>query len=349
MIKHGLAACAALALAPPVMAQTDNARIAADVRIVSAGQGISPDSLTASSVTIADGVRVRPAVRYATLRGYRPLTLDLYTPPAKSGSPLRRPLLVHIHGGAWAAGDPRHSAAYQDLPAILGHIAAKGYVVASVSYRLSGEAPFPAALQDVKAAVRFLRLHADSYGIDPDRVGIWGDSAGGHLVGLAGTTCGVAAFEPETQAAAPGRMPIDAPSDCVQAVVSWYGIFDLMDEGPVVRPPPPPNDPTRIFLGCTVAACTDAQRRAASPITYVDKTDAPFLLIHGSADRAVPLRQSELFQAALKAVNVPVELLVIPDVGHGWIGKTPEATLGASRQALKATLDYFDGRFRPRR
>jgi dienelactone hydrolase len=130
----------------------------------------------------------------------------------------------------------------------------------------------------------------------------------------------------------------------VQAVVGWYGIYDFLDEEPIKRPPPPPEDPVRLFLGCATAPCTDAQKRNVSPVTYIDKGDAPMLLIHGSDDFAVPPHQSEIMAAKLTAAGVPAEVKIIQGVGHGWFGKSIEDTRTASREAMKYTMDYFDAR-----
>jgi hypothetical protein len=125
-----------------------------------------------------DGVAAQFDVTYQILQGFRPLTLDLYQPRPR-GYPL--PLLVFVHGGT----DTRHAAAIEDFPAALADLAAQGYVVASVNYRLSGEARFPAALQDVKSAIRWLRARGNEYNIDTTRVAVWGFSGGAHLAALA--------------------------------------------------------------------------------------------------------------------------------------------------------------------
>ena len=132
---------------------------------------------------------------YATVPGFRTMTLDLYQ-PKRAPKDYPKPLLIFVHGGGWNSGDARQGGGFSDFPGVLAALAAKGYVVASVNYRLSGEAHFPAALQDVKAAIRWLRAHADEYGIDTSRVAVWGEEAGGQLAALAGTSCGVAALEP---------------------------------------------------------------------------------------------------------------------------------------------------------
>ena len=185
---------------------------------------VTEDRFPVHKATFPGGVTGLADVVFARPNGFRPVKLDLYLPPA--GAP--KPFVVYVHGGGWSGGSPRNSAAFEGWPGVLASLAARGYVVASLDYRLSGEAPFPAAEQDVKAAIRWLRANAAKYGIDPQRGLIWGASAGGHLAALAATSCGVAALEPEVGRGGRGRAPAPAesqPSDCVQAWVTWYGIF----------------------------------------------------------------------------------------------------------------------------
>src|SRR4051812_14686555 len=145
-------------------------------------------------VAFPGGVTGLPDLVYSTVAGFRPLTLDLYLPPESvSGG---APVIIYVHGGGWTSGHTRHSGAFENWPGVLASLAGRGYVVASLSYRLSGEAPSPAAEQDVKSAVRWLRGNAARFGVDKRHIGIWGGSAGGQLAALAGTSCGVPALEP---------------------------------------------------------------------------------------------------------------------------------------------------------
>lgn len=183
------------------------------------------------------GVVGLPDLMYQTIPGYRPMKLDLYTP----ATPGLKPLVIYVHGGGWTGGTQRLAGTFDSWPDILARLAARGYVVASVSYRLSGEARFPAAIQDVKASIRWLRANAAKYGIDPNRVLLWGGSAGGQLVALAGTSCGVATLSPlpNEGAVEAGTVRGGTASDCVQGVVDFYGISDLaaMDASVPVNPP----------------------------------------------------------------------------------------------------------------
>ena len=284
-------------------------------------------------VTFPDGVTAQPDIEYANLTGYRPLLLDLYRPRARGP----KPLVIWVHGGGWNRGDSRTSGAFEDFPAVLASLAARGFVVASVNYRLSGEARFPAQVQDVKAATRYLRAHAGEYGIDPGRVYLWGGSAGGHLAALGAVSCGEAAFAP---AASTGRLSgaeartatAPAGSDCVQGAAIWYGVFDLSDARPLN---------VSGVLGCAPETCGEAAA-AASPVTYVDRSDPPMLLLHGDTDEEVSVRQAEAMTARLRGAGVPVQTVILPGVGHGWIGATPRATRAANLEALERTFGFFE-------
>jgi acetyl esterase/lipase len=309
-----------------------------------AAEPVPDDHYPPHDVTFPKRVRGAPDLAYSAPTGYRPLTLDLYLPPETARKPARGfPLIVYIHGGGWLAGDSRRHEPFVDFPGVLASLSARGYVVASLNYRLSGEARFPAPIQDVKAAIRRLRARAPEYGIDPARAMTWGMSAGGHLAALAAVSCNAAALEP------PQASEADAPdlSDCVQGAVAWYGVFDLAtiaaqarrDQGLSrdVR-----DAPEWRLIGCFATECSEGQIAAASPITYVDPKDPPMLLIAGSEDKIVPHRQTLDMAARLAAAGVPHELVVIPGVDHLLIGKAPEETRGANLRALAATFAFID-------
>jgi acetyl esterase/lipase len=314
-------------------AKSAGEQIAAAVQIGKDVTAVGADSFANVSVAFADGVRGYPDVPYQTLAGYRPMKLDLFLPPARFNSAGPRPWVVYIHGGGWVGGGPRRSAAYQDWPKVLASLAARGYVVTTVSYRFANEAPFPAAIQDVKAAIRWLKANAAKYNLDPDRGMTWGQSAGGHLAALAAVTCGVTALSPPV----PGA---DAQDDCVRGAVAWFGIYDFSKQSP--NGPDGKPGPQSLFLGCGPSACTSEQFDRASPVSYVDAKDPPIFLMHGDKDQTVPLAQSQQFEAALKAAGVPTRLVVVPGVGHSWIGPTLEATQAASRQALVQSVEFIE-------
>jgi acetyl esterase/lipase len=233
-------------------------------------------------------------------------TLDLFVP--KSDKPL--PLIVWVHGGAWQGGSKAGN-----NPALA--FLAEGYAVAAINYRLSQHAVYPAQIQDCKEAVRFLRASAKRYNLDPDRFGAWGASAGGHLVALLGTTGGVAEL---SRADSPHK----DVSDRVQCVVDFFGPTDLTRMGAQAGPNSKidhdaPTSPESRLVGGPIQKNKD-KAALANPITYVDKDDAPVLMLHGDADPLVPVGQSEIFLAALKKAGVPAELVVVKGGGHGGAG-----------------------------
>ena len=271
---------------------------------------------------------------YSELKGFRPLTLDLYQPAGK-GFP--RPGLVFVHGGGWNSGDSRHAGTFGDFPGLLASLAARGFVVASVNYRLSSEAHFPAALQDVKTAIRWLRAHAGDYNVDETRIAIWGVSEGGHLAALAGVSCGVSSLEPATD---PRDKP---PSDCVQAVIDWYGISDFETMAADLGKPAPDKSNEGDFLGCEPALCPVAMARNASPLTYITAMSPPFLIAHGECDASVSPKQSQKLYDALRAKNVPAELVIYPGVSHDFAAasSSPDAPDAATNKLALEKLEAF--------
>lgn len=287
-------------------------------------------------------VTVLPDITYATVPGYRPMLLDLYLSAEKG----LKPLVIFVHGGSWTVGSKRVTGHYDDFPGLLASLAARGFAVASIDYRLSGEAKFPAALHDLKSAIRFLRANAATYGIDPDRVALWGASSGAHLAALAALTGDDPKFEPAGR-----NNPVE--SDRVQALAGWYGPYDL---APMFRQAASPahqagkDKPAATaeatgpldFFGCTAAGCPPGTIEQASPVTYIDPNDPPVLLIHGTADTAVSPEQSVTFNDRLKAAGVQSELLLIDWAAHTWTGPDPAETAAASRQAAAATFDWLE-------
>jgi acetyl esterase/lipase len=241
----------------------------------------------------AKGVLVYKDLSYV-LNGDELQKLDLYVP--ESGEkPL--PLIVWIHGGGWKGG----SKAY--CPPLAW--SKKGYAVASVNYRLSQVAKFPAQIKDCKAAVHWLRAHAKAYRIDPDHVAVWGGSAGGHLASLVGTAGDVAAWEEGHQAS----------SSQVQAVIDWYGRADLT---PVCKDSAYADSPSASLLGGSGRGVA-LLAREASPILHVSQDDPPFLIMHGDMDKVVPVQQSRAFAEALRKAGVKVNLVVLKGAGHGGL------------------------------
>jgi acetyl esterase/lipase len=246
-------------------------------------------------------------VEYGT-GGGRPLKLHLVKPKSPPQEPM--PVVVYIHGGAWRGGNRDGGV----RP--LSRLAARGYFGASIEYRLSSEAKFPAQIEDCKAAIRFLRSRAKEYGIDPDRIGVWGPSAGGHLVALLGTSGDVKELE--------GKGGSAEFSSRVQAVVDWFGPTDFLKMGKNKIDHDAANSPESLLVGGPIQENKE-KVAAANPITYVSKDDPPFLVIHGDKDDLVPLSQSELLHAALEKAGVPSKLHVVPGAGHGFGGRELEA------------------------
>ncbi len=288
----------------------------------------APGVLT--SVELANGVRMYGHVTYATEAGYRPLTMDIYVP----STPGPHPAVLYFHGGGWQAGNPRGGPAWgQDWQQTLSGFVARGFVVAGVSYRFTGETTFPGQIQDVYKAIRWIRSEgAERFGVDPDRVGLWGASAGAQMVMLAALDCESRALEQPT---APAE-----PSTCVSAVAEYYGPSDFLtiaEQGSVV----PWHEPTgldSVYLNCPTTPCPRSMLEWASPVNYVHADAPPFLIVHGDADRIVSLQQSQLFQQALRAQGNSAELHIVPNGDHGFPGAS-EADID---RALARTFAFFE-------
>ncbi len=242
---------------------------------------------------LPDGVTAHRNLAYAT-HGERN-TLDLYVP--KADGPL--PLVIWIHGGGWQAGSKDGGG-----PALM--LLTKGYAVASINYRLSQQAVFPAQIEDCKAAVRYLRANAKTHNLNPDAFGVWGASAGGHLVALLGTSGDAKELN--------GDGPNKDVSSRVQAVCDFFGPTDLLKLSGGAA-----DSPITKLLGGKPADKKELAVKA-DPITYATKDDAPVLIVHGDKDTLVPLDQSEILVAGLKKAGVEVELVVVKGGGHGGPG-----------------------------
>ena len=242
--------------------------------------------------SIPESIKAELDIPYAGTENPRQ-RLDLYVPKTTKGDkPL--PVVVFIHGGGWQAGDKRGGFGTVRPLVMTGE-----YAGVSVGYRLTGEAIWPAQIHDCKAAIRWLRANARKYNLDADRIGVTGNSAGGHLVAMLGTSGDV----PELEGALGEHVK---ESSRVACVVDQYGPTDLLTMGGSHNNPNSPE--SRLVGGGAIQENQDAARKA-SPITYVSKNDPPFMLIHGTSDPVVPFNQSELLAAALK--NVGIEALLL--------------------------------------
>lgn len=268
----------------------------------------------------AGEIRVTPNITYATV-GETKLQLDLAA-PAEGEGPF--PALVFIHGGGWVGGN-RHS--YRTK---IEEAAAKGYVAITISYRLTQPdpkttkpaAPHPAQIHDCKAAVRWLRTHAADHHVDPNRIGVIGASAGGHLSLLIGLSDADDGLEETT-----------AKSDVstrVQAVVNIFGPTDL----PVIyKSTPAVKGMLNALCDGTLDAVPEHYKQA-SPVTYITSDDPPILTLHGDADQLVPVEQAKILDSKLKEAGVPHEMIILAGQGHGFGGD-------AAVEAEKAIWDFF--------
>jgi acetyl esterase/lipase len=253
------------------------------------------------------GVRVKRDIEYVP-GGGPAQSLDLYFPEQPGKTPL--PLLVWIHGGGWMRGDKN--------PSVAIHFVERGYVLASVDYRVSTDAVFPAQIQDCQAAIRFLRSNAAKYGVDPEHIGVWGNSAGAHLCNLLGVAGGQNAFPPVGDY-------LDQ-SDRVQAVCAFCGPTDLHtirtqaemhSDVKTVISFNTAKDPYSNLIGVPLGQDVEKEL-AASPVHYVRQSpgNLSFLLVHGTADQYVPFAQAEEFADVLRKNEVNVILQRLPGADH---------------------------------
>lgn len=238
--------------------------------------------------------------------GHERQKLDLYLPsppavpnwtkPPADGFKTRLPLVIYIHGGAFLIGDKENTVPLELL--------SQGYAVVSINYRLSNQAKFPAQIEDCKAAVRWLRVNAARFPIDTERFSVFGHSAGGYLAAMLGTAGDVKEFDVGENLEQSSR---------VQAVVNFFGPTDFVQNAFAVANP---KSPEAQLIGGAILENKDKAAKA-NPIAYITRDDAPFLIVHGDADKLVPYNQSELLEAALKKANVPVTFYTVKGGGHG--------------------------------
>ena len=239
--------------------------------------------------------------------GGRALLADLYLPVNPPSPPAT---VLFLHAGGWIAGDRRRG------PDLSRHFAERGLAMASIDYRLSREAIFPAALDDVVAAIGWLRKVSPEYGLDPEKIGLWGASAGGHLAALAALSV------PETR---------------VKAVVAVYPPVDFLRMGE--KSESPKSYESR-FLGAPVRTVPELVRQA-NPAAWVRPGAPPFLLVHGTEDTSVPAEQSEILCEALRADRNEVTLLLLPGLDHGFLdqpSQTPPDTFDEIERFFKRHL-----------
>ncbi|MBL8111829.1 MAG: alpha/beta hydrolase [Acidobacteria bacterium] len=270
-----------------------------------------------------DAVTITRGIEYGRA-GSTPLLLDLYVPDG----PGPFPVIVWIHGGGWSGGTRS-----LDANGPIVRQTTRGYALASLDYRLSGQARFPAQIEDVKAGLRWLRKEAATHRLDASRLAVWGSSAGGHLVALLGTSGGVADLAGTLN---PGQ------NDRVTCVVDWFGPSNFVTMAGQSLPcstidHSAASSPEGQLLGCAPPSCPETARRA-SPVTYVSPDDPPFLIVHGTNDCTVPPGQSQELHDALRAAGVDSTLVLIPGAGHGGAPFTDATRLPQLEAFLDAHL-----------
>jgi acetyl esterase/lipase len=294
-------------------------------------------ALVAGWVAAAQPAPRWPDLNYAgdTLTGHR---LDIYLP---EGGKAPYPVVITIGGSAWRGNNTKRQG-FQKMGIPL---LKKGFAVVAINHRSSREAIFPAQINDVKAAVRFLRAHAADYQLDTTFIGITGDSSGGHLSALMGTSRGVRTHSVGSKTLALegtiGKHP--GQSSRVDAVVVWYGpsTFQAMDSCGSSFSHNAADSPESTLIGGPIQENSDLTA-LANPITYIDAADPSFLILHGQADKIVPYCQSQFLFNALKANQVPAELIPVPNGEHGpgmWVEEYTQAmtTFFTVQKDLKKT------------
>lgn len=278
---------------------------------------------------------------YATKQGKQKLLLDLFVTEQNTSQPL--PVLIYIHGGGWFRGSKDLCQKNIQKRQGMEKFIERGYALACINYRLSDRAIFPAQIQDIKTSVRWLRQNANKYNLNPDKIGAWGESAGGHLSALLGTSAGVKELE--------GNPKNPQYSSRVQAVVNLYGPTDFTKVPPAFDQPYTPavekykerpwyhyTKVTNLLLGGPVSKNLKLAT-LANPITHIDKNDPPFLIAHGGLDDIVPLSQSELLVKALRAKGVEVTYIQEPKRNHYFGGDRGEYF---APKYIDMMLDFFD-------
>jgi acetyl esterase/lipase len=275
-----------------------------------------PSPVATLPVPVTSTVQIVKDIEYGR-GGEMPLYLDLYIPETPIIKPM--PAVIFIHGGGWQSGDK--------YPSQVRSLAQCGFFAVSINYRLSGVAIFPAAVEDCKCAVRWLRANAVKYNVDPNRIGVWGGSAGGHLALMVACTDETAGLE--------GNGSWETYSSRVQAVCSYYGPTDLMsmqDGGDTAAPAK--------FIGGSLLEKPETYK-LASPVTYVTLDDPPLLMVHGQSDRVVPYAQSVKMLDAYLKLGLKVELVEVLNAGHGFQPVGDKAISPTQQEIFQKVLDFF--------
>lgn len=273
--------------------------------------------LLLSAAARGEDVRFQAGIVFAEPSG-ETLKLNLAQPATGKGP---FPAIICVHGGGFTGGRR------EDYDELCRKFARRGYIAVTIDYRLSPKHRWPAHIHDCKAAIRWLRLHAKEYGVDPDKIGAMGSSAGGHLAQFLAVTNDVREFDGETSATG-----ISSKITCVAA---WAQASDFTREYGVWRGA---AEAFRGFLGAELSAATRKQHVRASPLFWVTPNAAPTLLVHGTADKEVLFAQSAWIYERLVSAEVDAQLVPIAGGGHGLTG-------AHLQQAEQATFDFFDRQF----
>ena len=262
-----------------------------------------PDKISLSSeievLPVSNNYKVLYDIEYAHVDS-QSLQLDLYQP---QGMKSETPVLVWLHGGAFTSGDKSNARKYAPM------FAQQGIAVASVNYRLAPAAFFPAQIQDVKGAIRFLRANAAKYHLDANHIGILGTSAGGAFASLAGVSCG----EKDLEGSVGGNLNY---SSCVQATIDCFGSFSYENMMKLGFDQSREAHLEKLF-GCVLNSPEGlAKIKLMAPEFHLDKNDSPFLILHGGQDTSVPPQNSIDFNRKLQAAGVPSQLISDPNYGH---------------------------------
>lgn len=276
--------------------------------VLSAAEETAPEPAPKPEFKAPEGMELIKDIAYSP-DGNVKHRLDILRLKKQPKSPM--PVLVWIHGGGFVSGS--RTDGYKRLERFVK----QGYLGITIDYRFAYEARFPAQLQDCKCAIRFLRAHAKEYNLDPDRIGVWGGSAGGNLVAMLGVTGGIKEFE--------GDGGWEAFSSRVQAVIEYYGmtdflaIYELAKAGKSTARFLPLDGKESIshLLGVKYFENPELCRKA-SPTTYATKDDAPFYIFHGGLDPLTPASQGELLNKVLRKAGVESDFYLVKDGKHGW-------------------------------
>ncbi|MGA7732268.1 MAG: alpha/beta hydrolase [Chloroflexia bacterium] len=277
-------------------------------------------AIVSGSVVKAQSNAVQRDVTYCTAGGVA-LKMDVYPPTVKGNGPV--PVVMYVHGGGWVSGDKREiGLGAADLNAL-------GFLVVSVNYRLAPEHKWPAQIEDVKCAVRYLRANAATYNLDPDRIGVWGSSAGGHLAALLGLTDSTVGFD--------GKGGQGDQSSKVQAVVDMFGPTDLLAYDVSGRA----TGLGSAVFGYEEGGPIDVLEKA-SPVNYVTGSAPPFLIIHGDKDIVVPVEQSKKLHDRLTAAGAQSTFVIVKNAGHAFVPATGKLQdLDPSIDTIKTLIPQF--------